>query len=90
MPPAPLKFVINFFILTFLNPQATKELDKVKLNEYIRNGELVGKWQNDTSVCRYVCVSEGTDTQFSLVGQRELLMELKTVNSYKRGTDWIR
>ena len=57
MPPAPLKVVINFFILTFLNPQETKELDKVKLDEYIRNGELVGKWQHDTSVCRYVCVS---------------------------------
>ena len=57
MPPAPLKVVINFFILTFLNPQETKELDKVKLDEYIRNGVLVGKWQNDTSVCRYVCVS---------------------------------
>ena len=57
MPPAPLKVVISFFILTFLNPQANKELDKVKLNEYIRNGELVGKWQNDTYVCRYVCGS---------------------------------
>lgn len=57
MPPAPLKVVINFFILTFLNPQATKELDKVKLNEYIRNGELVGKWQNDAYVYRYVYVS---------------------------------
>ena len=65
MAPAPLKVVISFFILTFLNPQATKELDKVKLNEYIRNGELVGKWPSDTYVCRYVCTHKCAEQTYS-------------------------
>lgn len=38
----------------------------------------------DMSMCL-----RGQTATVLLQGQRELLMELKTVNSYKRGTDWL-